>query len=249
MDPKGDSERQAILRDRVTKKRNEIRKDNYISRILSVLEPEMKLCDIGCGTGHIIQDLASLQESGVYVGLDISSAMLKIASKNTATLPNILLVEGDGFNMPFSEGVFDIIITRLAEYSRKEALRILLEGGTFFEYGLGPEANKEISEFFPDRIEKENFFFPKDTRVWTEEVGEELQCAGLALTRIEDFKETDYLQDVEELMDLIEMVPLVKDFDRREDRREIEQLAQKYREREGIGITWHYYIAEARRPR
>jgi len=46
----------------------------------------------------------------------------------------------------------------LAEYSPQEAHRVLKRGG-FFEYNLGPDANKEIIEFFPGRIERK-FLLP-----------------------------------------------------------------------------------------
>lgn len=249
MEHEGDTRRQALLRDRMAKKRKQIREDAFVSRILSVLKPGNRLCDIGCGTAHIIQEMAMHSQDAIFLGLDISPAMLDVARANTSGLSNVRLVKGDGFELPFQHCALEVVTARLAECSPREVYRVLRSNGCFFEYGLGPEADKEILEFFPDRIEKENFFFPKDTRGWMEEVCEEIQGAGLALTCIEDFKETDYFQNVEELMDLIEMVPLVEDFDRREDRGRTEELAEKYREREGIGITWHYYIAEARRPR
>jgi len=49
-------------------------------------------------------------------------------------------------------------------------------------------------------------------------------------------------------MDLIELVPLVKDFDRKKDKSQVAKLAKKYKEKRGIKITWHYYITVARRP-
>lgn len=44
------------------------------------------------------------------------------------------------------------------------------------------------------------------------------------------------------------MVPLLKDFDREKDTEEVNEFAEKYREKEGISITWHYYILIARKP-
>lgn len=248
MDFKGDTERQAILRDRMIKKEDETKRDRYVSKILSVLKSRMRLLDIGCGTAHIIQKLATRYKTAIFVGLDISPAMLKIASVNTMELPNVILFEGDGLKLPFPDCTFDIVIARLADYSPKEVYRVLRRNGYFFEYSLGPEANKEILEFFPNRIEKENFFFPKSLKEWKEEVCKDIKNAGFIVNSIEDFKEGGYYQSEEELMNLIEMVPLVRKFDREEDRKRINELAEKYKERRGIKITWHYYIMEARRP-
>ena len=85
--------------------------------------------------------------------------MLKIAKLNTMRLPNVILVEGDGLKLPFLDCSFDVVITRLAEYSPQEVYRVSKKGGFFFEYGLGPEANKEIVEFFQVLM---NYLFTHD---------------------------------------------------------------------------------------
>ena len=50
-------------------------------------------------------------------------------------------------------------------------------------------------------------------------------------------------------MDLIEMIPLVRRFDRQKDRERIRELAERYGSEKGVRITWHYYILLARKPR
>lgn len=244
---KGDTERQATLRDRMSRKRKRARRSNYSLKISSTIKPQMKLLDVGCGTAHIIEDLSKHQESAVFVGLDVSPAMLKIAKMNTTRSPSVALVEGDGQKLPFSEYSFDIVITRLAEYSPQDAYRVLKKGGFFFKYGLGPEANKEIAEFFPARIEKESFLLPTNLEEWKEEVSENIADAGFSVESIDDYKEREYHSSEEELMNLIEMVPLVRDFDRETDKEVIGTLARKYRNKRGISVTWHYYILTARR--
>lgn len=241
---RGDTKIQADLRDRMIKKGTSIVGTPYITKILSRFSAGMNLLDIGCGTGHIIQQLA-LYEYALVAGLDISSAMLEKAVANTQKLP-LVLIEGDGLNLPFGDCTFDVVITKLAEYALEEVYRVLRKGGYFFEYGLGPESNKEIVEFFPDKIDEEAFFFPK-TDNWKEEVCEEIESAGFFVISIEDYKEMEYYQNEEELMDLIEMVPLVKNFDRETDRKPVNELAEKYRRGNRIEITWHYHVLEAQR--
>ena len=241
---RGDTKIQADLRDRMIKKETNMARTPYITKILSVFNQGMNLLDIGCGTGHIIQQLA-VYENSFVVGLDISSAMLEKAAANTRE-SSVRLIEGDGLNLPFGDCTFDVVITRLAEYSLEEAHRVLKSGGYFFEYGLGPESNKEIVEFFPDRIDEEAFFFPK-TDNWKKEVCEEIESAEFVVNSIEDYTEMEYYQSEEELTDLIEMVPLVRDFDRETDRKMIDELAKKYKKGNNIEITWHYHILEAQR--
>ena len=108
--------------------------------------------------------------------------------------------------------------------------------------------DKEIKEFFPDRIEEENFFFPEDLSEWKQEVCKPVVEAGFTVNSIDEYKEKDLYTDTATLMDIIEMVPLVTDFDREQDKHTIEELADKYREEEGFSTTWHYYIIVAQKP-
>lgn len=244
---KGDTEKQAVLRNNMIKK-SKTKRSRYVSTVLTALKPAMKILDVGCGTAHIIQELAANRKTSEHVGLDVSNAMLKLAKENCERFHNIGLVLGDGLILPFPNETFDIVITRLAEYSPREAYRVLKKGGVFFECSLGPEADKEISEFFPERIETENFFFPNNLNEWKQEVAEPIERIGFVVSEVQDYKENDYYSNEDELMDLIEMVPLVKDFDRKKDRKLVKKLAEKYGEKKGIRITWHYYILMATRP-
>jgi ubiquinone/menaquinone biosynthesis C-methylase UbiE len=243
----GDTERQAFLRNKAIKQSKEKRKSLYTTKILSVLYPGMKLLDIGCGTGHIVQDLATSCGGVLCIGLDISDAMIKIASSNNSHLNNVIFNIGDGMELPFREYSFDIVINRLAEYSVHEAYRVLRKGGYFFEYGLGPDADREVKEFFPSRIETDSFCIPKVRGKWKEEVCQEASDAGFAIESIEDHEEEEHYRNEEELMDTIEMVPLVKDFDRSKDQGIVNALAEKYKGKNGISTTWHYYVLKARK--
>jgi ubiquinone/menaquinone biosynthesis C-methylase UbiE len=243
---KGDTERQTFLRDQSIKDAQDEPKI-YISKILSVLKPKIKLVDIGCGTAHIIERLAKRYENALFIGLDISKEMINSAKSNIQGLTNIELIQGDGLELPFISSELDIVINRLADYSPGEVYRILKEGGYFFVYGLGPDADREIVEFFPDRYEEENFFLPEDPANWKNEVTEKVTKYGFCNIVIEDYKSKDYYKDKEEIMDLIEMVPLLKDFDREKYSKNVNEFVEKYREKKGIGITWHYYILKARK--
>lgn len=247
MSTRGDTERQAILRNSLVGKTDMLESDPFIIKIRAVLQPGMKLLDVGCGTAHIIGELALHHTRVLFAGLDISRAMLKIARQKTTALSHALLVEGDGLRLPFSDCAFDTVITRLADYSPAEAYRVLKKKGYFFEYGLGPEADKEIAEFFQERIDKDSFFQPHDSENWQEEVCRDVRDVGFFIEAINEYREDDYYQNKYTVMDLIEMVPLVKDFDRSKDSRIIDALASKYGATAGIKITWHYYILKARR--
>jgi ubiquinone/menaquinone biosynthesis C-methylase UbiE len=240
----GDTERQAILRDEAMKKSKKARKNRYISSIKTLFKSGMTLLDIGCGTAHIIQELAKRKNSEL-IGLDLSPAMLKIAKSNTRLLQNISFIRADGYRLPFRDCIIDIVINRLAEHSTQEAYRILKTNGFFLEYGLGPRASEEIAEFFQERIERSSFFFPRNPKTWKEEVSQHIIEVGFTILSMKDYMEDRYYEDENDLMNLIEMVPLVKDFDRVRDRKIVQELAKKYKKHEGIRIAWHYYVIVA----
>ena len=229
-------------------KKKSVKKSVYISKILSVMRPRMRVLDVGCGTAHIIQELASHTKESWFIGFDVSPAMIRVAKSNLRKVSNSGLVEGDGRRLPFSDNCFDVVMSRLADYSIGEVYRVLRRHGYFIECSLGPEADKEIKEVFSDRIERESFFVPKDLGRWKEEVCEDALEAGFTVSSIEDFIKSEWYQDEEELMDLIEMVPLVKDFNRKTDARRVQELVKKYRDESGVKTTWHYYVMIAQKP-
>ena len=98
---KGDTERQAFLRDKLIKKAED-EADIYIGKIFSVLKPKLKIVDIGCGTAHIIEKLARKYRNTLFVGFDISEAMISSAKNNTKELTNIELIQGDGLELSFA---------------------------------------------------------------------------------------------------------------------------------------------------
>ncbi|MEM3759646.1 MAG: class I SAM-dependent methyltransferase [Candidatus Bathyarchaeia archaeon] len=151
---KGDTERQAILRDKMIKRGKRKKRSNYVLKISAIIKSEMKLLDIGCGTAHIIEDLAIHHKNAVFIGLDVSPAMLKIARLNTKRLSNVMLVEGDGLKLPFSDYSFDVAITRLAEYSLDEVCRVLKGEGSSLNTAWVQRQTKKSRNFSPEESRK-----------------------------------------------------------------------------------------------
>ena len=244
---RGDTEKQARIRDCLTSSTDAPQEDRYVSAINAKIQSGMTVIDIGCGTGHVIAQLATLQPGAFLFGLDISPAMVNRAQGHTKNCENVSIILGDGLNLPFGDGVFSIVATRLAEYAPAEAYRVLGKGGLFFECGLGPESDKEIREFFSNRIIEENFCLPKYLNRWHDEITAPVEQTGFVIDEVTEHKQYDFYDDVNGVMDLIEMVPLVENFDRDMDRSTVEKLAEKYGTARGVRVTWHYYIIHAHR--
>ncbi|MFC1530426.1 class I SAM-dependent methyltransferase [Gemmatimonadota bacterium] len=102
--------------------------------------------DVGCGTGMHLELYA---RSGCTIaGLDSSPAMLKIARKRLGTEAD--LREADALEMPFGDGVFDIVLASLFlhEHAPETRLAILRQMNRVMK----PAGHMMIVDFHPGPI-------------------------------------------------------------------------------------------------
>lgn len=101
--------------------RNQFLNKNYylplkekIDEIIKSLNVK-KIIDIGCGEGYFDKGIANL------IGVDISKEAILKASKNNK---NGFYVVASGFNLPFSDNEFDLIINIFAPHDEDEFTRV-----------------------------------------------------------------------------------------------------------------------------
>lgn len=117
-----------------------IKDDKHLSLLLSLVENSgyNKILDIGTGTGYLAFPLAERFPAASVCGIDIAE---KIVMNNNAIvkekgIPNLTFEVFDGLKYPFSDGSFDLIVTRYAFHHFPNAVdairqmkRILVKGG------------------------------------------------------------------------------------------------------------------------
>jgi len=94
------------------------------------VQPGMRVLDIACGTGEPSISLAALLDGeGEVVGVDISSAPLKIAEERAQQrgLSNTRFQQADAHHLPFVENSFDCITSRLGVMFFSDLPRALSE--------------------------------------------------------------------------------------------------------------------------
>lgn len=116
---------------------NEFKK--YFSKIKN---KKIKILDIGCGNGRLINFLDELNLNYEYFGIDNSVEQIKNAKKNFINKKNINFLEADILNIPFNNNEFDFIFCiaifhHLPSIENKnnalrETRRVLKNGGLIF---------------------------------------------------------------------------------------------------------------------
>jgi SAM-dependent methyltransferase len=106
-------------------------------------DKRLKVLEIGCGTGHRLEGLATYYSGFVLFGFDITPAMIHTACKIRPKGINFMI--GDCLQIPFNKGYFDAVIIydilhhlvggdkkesdKLREAGFRELLRILAPHG------------------------------------------------------------------------------------------------------------------------
>jgi ubiquinone/menaquinone biosynthesis C-methylase UbiE len=75
--------------------------------------PDVRILDIGCGTGVLLERVASAHGVGRLAGLDPSAPMLAVAARRLreAGCPSPGLVQGASEAIPFAPGSFDLVVS------------------------------------------------------------------------------------------------------------------------------------------
>jgi ubiquinone/menaquinone biosynthesis C-methylase UbiE len=142
---------------------------DLLSRFAQRMPPGAKVCDIGCGPGHVARHLAKL---GVDVmGVDISQAMVAIARKLN---PTLLFEQGDMLGLQFANDSFAGItafysLIHIARPHVPQALgelfRVLTHGGRLLAAFHAGEGEVHVEEFHGQQVSFHATFFGIDEMV------------------------------------------------------------------------------------
>ena len=137
--------------------------ETHLRDILKFIEikPQMKVLDLGCGSGYLTFSMAKENPEANILGLDIVTKTLEnnAAQAKKDFLYNLEFKSYDGFKFPCADESFDLIVNRYAlhhfpdiEQSMKEIARVLTPGGKLFI--SDPRPNEcDITKFVDDYMQ------------------------------------------------------------------------------------------------
>lgn len=181
----------------------------FMNLIVQYLKNGSILLDVGTGNGFVLSQILLNSDKQVQLfGIDNSSKMVQIASKNLADRAKI--IETNIGSMPFDDCSFDIVtaknVTRIDAF---EIFRVLKENGVFIfrEYGYG-KGMIEIAEMFSGRIVRQ-----RKPEYYTEL----LSVAGFQIIKFDKYEIVRRYDSAQELVSIIQSFPFIKDFSKSDE--------------------------------
>ncbi len=103
------------------------------------LPPASNVLDMGCGTGRLLNRLASEFPDLRGTGLDLSPQMLRIARYENCHHPRLIYIQGQADSLPFAEAQFNAVFSTISflhylqpEQVLSEVARVLQKNGRFY---------------------------------------------------------------------------------------------------------------------
>ncbi len=87
--------------------------------------PDHRVLDVACGAGQVAQRLG--RDAGEVIGVDMTEGMLAQARVRCADLPNVRFESGNALALPFGDGEFDRVVTRLSFHHMEDPGAVLAE--------------------------------------------------------------------------------------------------------------------------
>ena len=162
-------------------------------------KPNCHILDLGCGTGLELEFYLKQNPSANITGIDLSRGMLD-ALRKKLPLPNITLIEGSYFDLPFQENCYDaaVSVESLHHFTQSEKIplyqklkRALKEDGYFIltDYFAANDADEILFRSTYEALKKEqgikdHEFYHYDTPLTVTHEIEALCLAGFSSVEI-----------------------------------------------------------------
>lgn len=150
--------------------------EHHLKNILDFLplKTDMKILDLGAGSGYLSFPIAKKNPTISIIGLDIVEKALESnrTKAREENIRNISFVSYNGIDFPFADNEFDMVISRYALHhfpdihkSISEVSRVIKQGGFFFISDPTPNVNdtsRFVDEYMQLKKDGHIKFYTKD---------------------------------------------------------------------------------------
>ena len=160
---------------------------------LAMEDREGPWLDLSCGPGLFTRAMAASAPGQTVVGLDISRAMLEVATRRAKGYGNVAFVRADAHALPFASGSFGGVNNSGAlhvysdlEMVFREVLRVLRPGGVYV--GSTFAESRSLVGKVTSRVAGIRRFDPLELRGWLSRIGlvdyDEINFGGSLIFRV-----------------------------------------------------------------
>lgn len=210
---------------------------NFIQLVKEYSGKNLKVLDIGCGSGELTLQLTSNFKE--IVGIDFISEYISTAKKDKIKkrAKNIEFINGDAKDLPFENNTFDLVYSSRGLLSAdfdfiKESIRVLKKGGFLIEETIGENDKLEIKKIF----QRGQNYPPKEKKIESVKKLLILGKASLIFSK-EYIYYTPY--KINKLVELLQRAPIIEAFDIKEDSRFIKEIEKRLSTPKGIILSSH----------
>jgi ubiquinone/menaquinone biosynthesis C-methylase UbiE len=157
-----------------------------VTRMVREQGDDLRLCDVGCGTGRTLSQLGIAHPRLRYYGLDLSPYYLQHARSLLGHIEHLSLVADNAEAMPFRDGFLDVVTSvhlfhELPPEARRnvyrEMWRVLRPGGLLVIEDSGQASDSGELAFFLARFSRE-FHEPFHRGYVEDDIGAALEAQG-----------------------------------------------------------------------
>lgn len=227
---------------------NETRPWNLINEIRSIVKPQHRILDIGCGTASKLIKLASQTNYKFIVGIEPNDRMRSKAEENiqASNLDNISIINGSAENLPFDNQVFDVVTAMVAPHNTSEIHRVLKSGGQAIIEKIGDRDKWDLKVLFGQDnqgLRGQFCYYSEGEREI--EIRDKFSSLFPEVSTKNGFWKTYY--SLEGLLLLLEETPTVRNFDRENDAHIIEEIEKLYMTDKGITTIQNRIFLKAKK--
>jgi ubiquinone/menaquinone biosynthesis C-methylase UbiE len=135
------------------------------------LSAQANVLDLGCGTGRLLERLATKFPELRGTGLDLSPKMLQVARLSNRHHPRLIFIEGKAEALPFGDGQFDAVFNSISflhylepKQVLQEVARVLTPGGRFYLVDITTTKEQESQTFSISR-QTIKFYSPQQREI------------------------------------------------------------------------------------